>query len=175
MKHRESQDLFLEFSRSKVLTKMAVACSVWKLGSSLIWQIKHIVIGNQESYSMKIWVEVYFIQSTKCTNRYCNHQASRVTFSRLIFLKPWKPRIPSSKPKVSYNKCKLLSFPTKWSSNFFDFWKFITHFFHLKLDLKFLRKRCFVFQRQLFVTEVICCYLKCNIPICLGISCWLKV
>ena len=53
---RERQDLFLEFLRSENVSKMAVACSVWKLGSSLLQQIKHRVISFQKNYSMKYMV-----------------------------------------------------------------------------------------------------------------------
>ena len=67
----------MQFSGSEGLTEMAVACSVLKLGSSLIWQIKHMVISVQKSYSMKRLVEVYDVQSTKCTSNYCNRQDNR--------------------------------------------------------------------------------------------------
>ena len=46
---------FLQFLRSKVLNKIAVAYSNWTLGSNLTWQIKHMVISIRKTYSMKRW------------------------------------------------------------------------------------------------------------------------
>ena len=65
--------------------------------------------------------------------------------------------IPSSKPKVFYIKWQLLSCPTKWSSQIFDFWNFITHFFHLKLELNFPKKSCFIFKFHLRAIGMVFC------------------
>ena len=52
------------------LTKMALAKSVLKLGSYLIWQINNIVITFPKSYQLKILFEVCSAQSTKCTSNF---------------------------------------------------------------------------------------------------------
>ena len=74
---------FLQFLGIKVLTKMAVARSVLKLGWSFILKIEDMVNCFRKSHYMKRLVELYGFQSTKCISNNCKWKALRVTFFQI--------------------------------------------------------------------------------------------
>ena len=78
-----------------------------------------------------------------------NHQVSRVTFLSLFF-EALKNQDPVTQTQNVLHKMTATSIPHKIVVLcFFYFWKFITHFFHLKLDLDFQKTSYFVFKGQL--------------------------